>query len=399
MQTLRSPAMHGRKRLEREERNDFCRRRPGAGSGLRAANWRPGDCRRAAGCRRGRVRGRSGAIFTGPTFACVAPADCWCAWERRRAGISPTFSESPTSSLGKIHPPRTPALEVRATSHRSRLGAQRPHCRDGRRRRRAGTRAQRPARRRDGAADSGALRRRSLPDLHRQLRRTAASARLSAGGHPRAAARDAGCRDCCCGSAGTAARRWSIRCAARERWSSRERCWRGDCRPVSRRPLPSCTGRGFGRAYGRRSWRRRRGRALTVSTAYSWRRPGCRRAVAVAARQCRAGGGAALIFELRRRSLAALTAPDGPGLLLCNPPYGGRLAAGEDLRPFFRPVRRILPTVFRRLAGRFPCSRRKGLPEPPVCLSSRGLSHNGGIPVGLYRTGMPPLKERQVFIR
>jgi len=84
--------------------------------------------------------------------------------------------------------------------------------------------------------------------------------------------------------------------------------------------------------------------------------------------------------------LADLSRRPGPGLLLCNPPYGERLGAGEDLRSLYRALgescRRAFPdwqaallTPDDRLA------RATGLP-----LERRALLDNGGIAVTLWAT-------------
>lgn len=91
-------------------------------------------------------------------------------------------------------------------------------------------------------------------------------------------------------------------------------------------------------------------------------------------------------LELRHQELAALVPPVGPGLVLCNPPYGGRLGSGRDLRPLFR----HLGESFRRsfagwqlafLAPDEALARATGLPLVAVATLS-----NGGIPVTLYRS-------------
>lgn len=87
-------------------------------------------------------------------------------------------------------------------------------------------------------------------------------------------------------------------------------------------------------------------------------------------------------IELLRADLVSLVPPASEGLLVCNPPYGGRLGSGEDLRPFFR----TLGEVCRRFHGwqvsflspDESLSRAAGLPLRTVARLS-----NGGIPVAL----------------
>jgi putative N6-adenine-specific DNA methylase len=92
-------------------------------------------------------------------------------------------------------------------------------------------------------------------------------------------------------------------------------------------------------------------------------------------------------LELRRQPLSDLTAPPGPGLLVCNPPYGARLAAGEDLCPLFRQLGEVWRRNFAgwRLAFLAPdegLARSAGLPLTRVAALT-----NGGIPVILFQAG------------
>lgn len=91
--------------------------------------------------------------------------------------------------------------------------------------------------------------------------------------------------------------------------------------------------------------------------------------------------------ELRCADLTQLPSRPGPGLVVCNPPYGQRLGAGEDLRPLFRTFgeacRRSFPGW--RAALLVPddrLARATGLP-----LTRRGILNNGGIGVTLWATG------------
>jgi putative N6-adenine-specific DNA methylase len=89
-------------------------------------------------------------------------------------------------------------------------------------------------------------------------------------------------------------------------------------------------------------------------------------------------------IELRRHDLAEMQAPAGPGLLLCNPPYGARLAAGEDLRPLFRKLGTLCHHSFAGwqiafLAPDEKLAQATGLSPTPLAYLS-----NGGIPVKLF---------------
>ncbi|MBE0599414.1 MAG: class I SAM-dependent RNA methyltransferase [Desulfuromonadales bacterium] len=96
--------------------------------------------------------------------------------------------------------------------------------------------------------------------------------------------------------------------------------------------------------------------------------------------------GVAADLELRQQELVELAAPSTPGLVICNPPYGARLSAGEDLRPLFRQ----LGDRFRRgfpgwqlafLATDEELARATALELSPVATFS-----NGGIRVTLFST-------------
>jgi putative N6-adenine-specific DNA methylase len=126
----------------------------------------------------------------------------------------------------------------------------------------------------------------------------------------------------------------------------------------------------------------RAGRPAVAAIGGSDRDP---KALAAARRNAeRSGVAGAVDFVLA--DLSDLPRRPGPGLVLCNPPYGGRLGAGEDLRPLYRALgescRRAFPgwqaaliTPDDRLA------RATGLP-----LERRALLDNGGIAVTLWAT-------------
>lgn len=91
-------------------------------------------------------------------------------------------------------------------------------------------------------------------------------------------------------------------------------------------------------------------------------------------------------IDLQPLELSRRPAPEGRGILLCNPPYGERLGRDSDLRPLFR----SLGTVFRerfggwRLAIVCPdegLAKATGLP-----LHKRAVLTNGGIQVFLFST-------------
>jgi putative N6-adenine-specific DNA methylase len=88
-------------------------------------------------------------------------------------------------------------------------------------------------------------------------------------------------------------------------------------------------------------------------------------------------------IDFRCETLARIRPEGPPGILLCNPPYGGRLEAGEDLRPLFQTI----GEVGQRFGGwriAFLCpderlARATGLP-----VVSLARLDNGGISVHLF---------------
>jgi putative N6-adenine-specific DNA methylase len=107
------------------------------------------------------------------------------------------------------------------------------------------------------------------------------------------------------------------------------------------------------------------------------------RVVASARRNAdRAGVPASIDFQ--HLELSRRPAPEGRGILLCNPPYGERLGRNIDLRPLFR----SLGTVFRERFGGWgmaivspdeDLAKATGLP-----LRKRAVLNNGGIQIFLF---------------
>lgn len=97
----------------------------------------------------------------------------------------------------------------------------------------------------------------------------------------------------------------------------------------------------------------------------------------------RAGVGGLVAFE--RRSISALTVPDGPGWIVTNPPYGERVKGGPDLRNLYARLGSVwratgplwhsyLVTSSPRWTGQLGC------PVTPVASFL-----NGGLPVVFFR--------------
>ncbi|WP_205748038.1 THUMP domain-containing class I SAM-dependent RNA methyltransferase [Desulfuromonas acetexigens] len=103
-----------------------------------------------------------------------------------------------------------------------------------------------------------------------------------------------------------------------------------------------------------------------------------------AARRNAARAGVAELLELRQEELADAVAPADSGLLLCNPPYGKRVGAEEDLRPLYRTLGRVGRERFPgwRLAFLCPDDALAAATELPLKRLAR--LRNGGIPITLW---------------
>lgn len=108
------------------------------------------------------------------------------------------------------------------------------------------------------------------------------------------------------------------------------------------------------------------------------------RAIEVARRNLAAIGLQAAI-ELQCGRLQQLTAPAAEGLLICNPPYGGRLGAGDDLAILYRDIGRLWRERFAGWQMALLC-------PPGVLPQSTGLAldpalkfRNGGLKVVLWQ--------------
>lgn len=90
-------------------------------------------------------------------------------------------------------------------------------------------------------------------------------------------------------------------------------------------------------------------------------------------------------IEIRRANLAELSPPAGPGLILCNPPYGKRLFRGKNPEPLYREMgvslRKIFPGWTLALACPAALATATGLPLEKVA----GF-RNGGIKIYLFKT-------------
>jgi len=91
-------------------------------------------------------------------------------------------------------------------------------------------------------------------------------------------------------------------------------------------------------------------------------------------------------IDFQALELSLRSAPEGRGILLCNPPYGERLERDSDLRPLFRSLGAVYRERFGgwRMAILCPdeaLAKATGLP-----LHKRAVLANGGIQVFLFST-------------
>jgi putative N6-adenine-specific DNA methylase len=108
-------------------------------------------------------------------------------------------------------------------------------------------------------------------------------------------------------------------------------------------------------------------------------------AIAASRSNCERAGVAGLI-EFRHEELADIAPPGGTGLILCNPPYGGRMGEREDLPALYRDLGRVYRGVFP--------GWRMAILSPDDALAQFADVHwrrvaaldNGGIPVSLLVT-------------
>lgn len=118
---------------------------------------------------------------------------------------------------------------------------------------------------------------------------------------------------------------------------------------------------------------------------------GCDRdAGAIRMAEANAGrAGVGEVIEFRRQAISELVAPEGPpGLVMVNPPYGGRIGERELLRGLYGTLGKVLRAGFSGwrvgiVTSEPALARATGLPFPPP---PAPVPH-GGLRVVLYRTG------------
>lgn len=101
----------------------------------------------------------------------------------------------------------------------------------------------------------------------------------------------------------------------------------------------------------------------------------------------RAGVSAITVFE--HRPMSAVTAPEGPkGLVMINPPYGGRMGEKQQLRPLYAAMGETLRREFSGWRVGIVTSEPGLAKATGLAFAGEALTFdNNGLRVGLYRTG------------
>jgi putative N6-adenine-specific DNA methylase len=102
--------------------------------------------------------------------------------------------------------------------------------------------------------------------------------------------------------------------------------------------------------------------------------------------------GVANLLEIRQRAISDLAAPEGPpGLVIVNPPYGGRIGGRKELLPLYR-------ALGQTLLNRFPGWRVGLITAEPGLARATGLTFlpptapvpHGGLRITLFQTAALP---------
>jgi putative N6-adenine-specific DNA methylase len=88
-------------------------------------------------------------------------------------------------------------------------------------------------------------------------------------------------------------------------------------------------------------------------------------------------------IDLRRAELADIVRQEGPGLVLCNPPYGTRLGGEGDLRPLYRKLGRVCRAAFKGWRFAMVCPDRQLASATGLSFRQVALLNNGGLRVAL----------------
>jgi putative N6-adenine-specific DNA methylase len=109
----------------------------------------------------------------------------------------------------------------------------------------------------------------------------------------------------------------------------------------------------------------------------------CDGQVLAAAGRNAARAGMAERVAFRQQDLDSLVAVEGPGLVLCNPPYGARLGRAEDLRPLYGRLGQLYRDTFAGWQGALLCSDPTLAAATGLPLRQLAQLNNGGIRVAL----------------
>jgi putative N6-adenine-specific DNA methylase len=115
------------------------------------------------------------------------------------------------------------------------------------------------------------------------------------------------------------------------------------------------------------------------------------RVLSVAAQNAQQAG-VADIINFSCSELLSLPVRSGPGLVLCNPPYGIRLEQGEDLLALYRNLGNGFRRAFPGWTIAFIAPDESLALATGLEVHSRARLVNGGLAVSLYTATIPPAR-------
>jgi putative N6-adenine-specific DNA methylase len=99
--------------------------------------------------------------------------------------------------------------------------------------------------------------------------------------------------------------------------------------------------------------------------------------------------GVAADIEIRRGALSGITPPEGPGLLITNPPYGARVSPGSEVRNLYAQMGNVARTKCAGWTLAFLSADRAMDSQVKLPLTDALKFKNGGIPVRLVSGQIP----------
>ena len=99
------------------------------------------------------------------------------------------------------------------------------------------------------------------------------------------------------------------------------------------------------------------------------------------------------MIDLCLSELQSLPVRSGPGLVLCNPPYGVRLEQGEDLHALYRSLGDGFKRAFPGWTIAFISPDEHLAAATGLEVHSRARLVNGGLAVVLFTAILPPVSE------